>query len=289
MKWKEDRYRGHDARYVENQWKWTKDWFSQRRTSSSAPFTGLFLHFQKLVDMDAAACLETDWATGECVGTSLAHQARSLQEKAPTRCARQPNERATLREWALILRDYIIQEVQVAPQCKWRACSSDGRWIRDCFAIRMLLVPSWAENDTPGMDWLIFHIGHTGPIPCAASLTDRWVNQPPVPWLIDWGVFTWGPFFTFGNWMTLMLLRPRNGLDDTRMSLHYEGLHHWGERLRAERHFASVSPPFAFHLVPWMLSLPFVVCFRGWACCAVLSIQGLLHNHCMSLFNSPRD
>ena len=52
MKWKEDRYRGHDARYVENQWKWTKDWFSQRRTSSSAPFTGLFLHFQKLVDMD---------------------------------------------------------------------------------------------------------------------------------------------------------------------------------------------------------------------------------------------
>ena len=54
MKWKEDRYRGHDYRYVENQWKWTQDGFAQRR-SSSPPFMGFLLHFQKLDDMDAAA------------------------------------------------------------------------------------------------------------------------------------------------------------------------------------------------------------------------------------------
>ena len=55
MKRKEDCYQGYDYRYVENQWKWTQEWFAQRRTSFSPPFMGLLLQFQKLDDMDAAA------------------------------------------------------------------------------------------------------------------------------------------------------------------------------------------------------------------------------------------
>ena len=78
----------------------------------SLPFMGLLLHFLKV---DGRSCLETDWTTGGRMGPGLAHKARSLQEKAPTWCARWPNERPMLREWVYdgfwgAMRDCITEE-----------------------------------------------------------------------------------------------------------------------------------------------------------------------------------
>lgn len=51
----------------------------------------------------------------------LARKARSLQEKAPTRCARWPNEKPTLREWVLAMRDTVesweAYRVRFTPFC----------------------------------------------------------------------------------------------------------------------------------------------------------------------------
>ena len=55
MKWKEDRYQGHDYWQVENHWNRTMEWFAQYKTPPFPPFMGLLLHMQKLDDMDKSA------------------------------------------------------------------------------------------------------------------------------------------------------------------------------------------------------------------------------------------